>query len=304
MARIQQVLSALSSHHGGALRPGRPEDDVLLELLVRMASSDGVFEDEELHMLQAAVPGWSEVQLRSFIGHTLATNLDLDRVAAACQTDESRWTALRFVARIAWRDAHFDDEEAALLARIADVFGIPHALDRVMREVASPLADRQDPVRLERLLQQIPWGSASFVPGPVASMDLAPLVPADATPITRIGVDHAEVMGIYAEGLVSRFLEGTAFLPWRAIVGCTHASGLESSVRIHTDDGRAWSVVDTRLAGVAWLIDRLHHADALPASSAPPIITRSTGSPKPAPMPETTTSPSLHTWDDADLEES
>jgi uncharacterized tellurite resistance protein B-like protein len=274
MSRIHQALSALRSHDGSAIRPGRPADDALLELLVHMASTDGVFDDEEMALLYGVVPGWSPTQFRALIGRIVAEPIDLQRMAAAWDSDDARWTALRFAARMACRDGRFDLEERSFLQDLADVLNMSSALERVLREVAGPPAERLDPARLAAMVSSLNWGAAAFVPGPVASEDLKPVVPNDATPVVRVGVDHAEVMGIYAEGLVARFLEGVAFLPWAKIVGCTSGTTLESSVRLHTEDGRVWSLVDARMSGVAMLIDRLHRTDADAPTSAAPDIRR------------------------------
>lgn len=272
MSRIHEALSALHSHDGSAVRPGRPADDALLELLIHMASSDGVLDDGELDLLYGVVPGWTPTEFHALIQRLGSEPIDLQRLAAAWDTDDARWTALRFAARMACRDGQFGPEERAFLSDLASVLDLTPALGRVLREVSGPPADQLDPVRLAALVDGLQWGAAVFLPGPVASDDLRPVVPAGATPVVRVGVDHAEVMGIYAEGLVARFLEGAAFLPWSKIVGCTRGAGLESSVRLHTEDGRAWSLVDARMSGVAMLIDRLHRADTdAPASPAPSI---------------------------------
>lgn len=288
MSRIHQALSALHSHDGSAIRPGRPADDALLELLVHMASSDGVFDDEELALLNGVVPSWTPNQVRGLIGRVISTPIDLHRLATAWDSDDARWTALRFAARMAHRDGQVDPEELAFLDDLAHVLELSHALERVMGEVAGPAADRLDPIRLRALVESLKWDAAMTVPGAVASEDLRSVVPFEATPVLRVGVDHAEVLGIYAEGLAGRFLEGVAFLPWSRIVGCTRGAGLESAVRLHVDDGRVWSLVDSRLSGIGLLIDRLHRPDPTPSTTGAPTIRRG--------------EPQSKTWDDSDQE--
>lgn len=259
MSGVQDVVKLLESHAGSRIKPGDPADDALLELLVHIACSDGVVDDTEIALLEAVLPGWSQERLRTFIDEVTAKPLDLDDLASHLETDDQRWNALRFAARMAHRDETIEDEEQGFLDRLASALGLPaDAVDRVHRENATGRLERLDPILLRRLIDAYPWEAADFADGGVMSADLVPMVPEGATPIVRVGVDAAEVMGIYDMGLVARFLEGPAFLRWRSIVTTSRGAGLESSVRIHTDDGRIWSLVDARMSGIQLILDRLY----------------------------------------------
>lgn len=273
MRRVDQVVSLLESQAGSAIRAGNPADDALLELLVHMASSDGVFDDAEIAMLERVLPSWNPTQIRAFIGKVEGSRLDLERLAAALSTEDHKWTALRFAARMAMKDEHLDPHEEAFLGSLSTQLDLPAgALERVLREVAGPPAERLGVEGLRTIINQYQWAAADFVDGPVQSRDLIPVVPQGSTPIVRIGVDQAEIMGLYAEGLVARFLEGAAFLRWRDIVGCTRGVGLESSVRLHTEDGRIWSLIDARMGGIQFLIDRLYRPDKPHRPASAPTI--------------------------------
>jgi hypothetical protein len=272
MTRIGEGLALLDSYAGSAIRPGSPSDDALITLLVWMATSDGHLDDDELEMLDAVL-GLGLDATRAHVFAIRREPLHLDALAAALDTDDRRWTTLRFAARMAGKDRSVAPAERKLLDELAAAFALgAGAVDRALSEIDGPPRDRLDAEVLRQIITSLAWDAAIFADGPVESEDLLPAVPAGATPVLRIGVDQTEVLGVYVEGLVGRFLEGPAFLTWSEIVACHGGIGLESSVRLITESGRIWSVVDSRLAGVARLIDRLHRPD--PAPPRPVLVQR------------------------------
>jgi|JI10StandDraft_1071094.scaffolds.fasta_scaffold550247_2 uncharacterized tellurite resistance protein B-like protein len=269
------VLHILESYAGSAIRVGEPADDALLQLLVRMAFADGTIDEGELAMLRGVLPLPDDDALRSWIQRTLYAAPDFSHLAEAFDTDDRRWLALRFAARMAARDGRLADPEHHLLeALAADLHLPPRALDRVLREMHGPPPELLEPEALRGLLDGLNWDATMAAEGGVASDDLLGVVPAGARPVLRVGVDQAEVLGIYCEGVAGRFLEGPAFLTWRSIVGCGRGEGLESSVRLYTDDGRIWSLIDARLGAIRLLIDRLYRAGDEPTSRPAPVIQR------------------------------
>ncbi len=276
MSRVDDALQQLQTSAGSAIRLGNhPTDDALVKLLVHMALSDGVLDDAELRMLRRIMPEFSDDEIRAWIDQELAAGLDLPAIAKVLDTDDRRWITLRFAARMAWRDEELADEEHDFLAHLATALELPEgALDRVLREMTGPPAERLEPTYLASILSMMPWGAADFAEGDVQSTDLIPHVPPGAEPVARIGVDQSEVIGIYDRGIVARFGEGSAFLHWNRIVSCARGSGLESSVRIHTDDGRIWSLVDARLSGIGLFFDRLFRPDDPSPTGKAPAITR------------------------------
>lgn len=263
MSPVEDALQSLRSFGGGKIRPGaHPSDDAVLECLARIAFSGGVIDDAELAMVSQVVDLPADAA-RTWIEQTLQHPADFDALSEALDTDDRRWTALRFVARMAWKDGELAPAERTFLQELATACDLgDSAMERVLREMAGPPSARLHADALRQIIDDLHWDAAQFAEGPVASGDLVPEVPDGATPVGRIGVDQAEVLGIYEEGLVARFLEGPAFLPWSAIIDCSRGAGLESSVRIHTEDGTTRSLVDARLGAIALLIDRLHRADA------------------------------------------
>lgn len=258
MSGVDRVVSLLQDDHR-TVHQGQDAEQALLELLVHMASSDGVIDDTEIEMLEGVLEGRVASDVRAFIGRVAAEELDLDDLASRLVTEDQRWTALRYAARMAHRDDTLDDSERTFLDDLAGALALDtDAVERVLREDATRTRERFDPEELRTMLEAISWGAADFADGGVASGDLVPHVPDDATPVLRVGVDQAEVLGFYAEGLVGRFLEGAAWIPWPSIVGFSRGTGLDASVRIHTDTGAVHSLVDPRLAGIQTLFDRMY----------------------------------------------
>lgn len=274
MGRLGSGLQILESYAGSAIRRGEASDDALLALLVRMAGSDGHLDDGELAMLHGVLGG-NESEAKAYIRRVQAEPLDLNAVRAALDTDDRRWMTLRFLARMAGRDAQLTPSERGLLDDLARAFDMPEgSVERALREAEGPPAERLTAASLRAIVEAIGWDAAATDLSPVASQDLAAVVPAGAHAVMRIGVDQAEVLGLYEEGLVGRFLEGAAFLPWSTIVGCSRGRGLESSVRVFTEDGRIWSVVDSRLGALALIMDRLYRASDPPRPTQRPVISR------------------------------
>ncbi|MCB9665020.1 MAG: TerB family tellurite resistance protein [Alphaproteobacteria bacterium] len=273
MARLDELVTMLEASPRG-ITAGRPADDALLELLVHLASADGHVDETELAMLGRIRPDLSSDELGAWVARVRATEPDLDHLASAMVSDDERWTTLSFVARMAQEDGVVADDERTFLHRLATALDLsPRAVDRVLHEQSVQRAGRVDPQQLKELVLAYPWESAAFAEGAAQSSDLAPLVPEGATPVMRIGVDTAEVIGLYAEGMVARFLEGPAFLPWSTLVSTSRGSGLAASLRVHTSDGGVWTIIDQRLGGLQLVLDRLHRKEFdLPKGAAPEVL--------------------------------
>lgn len=264
---LDRLADALGAH-GAGLDPADPRDAALLGLLVHVAVQDGVVEDVELALLAGVLPGWRPDEVRALVERTVTRDLDVHVLVDGLGPEDFRWTALRFAARMAARDGALTESERELLGSLARDLRLPDgAAERAIHEVGRPPIDAD---RLRDALAHAGWDAADFAEGPVRSADLAPLVPEDASAITRVGVDGVEVLGLYDRGLVARFAEGAAWIPWTAVVGCDLAPGLGASVRLRTVDGAARTLVDARLAGLQLLIDRLVRPPPPPPSAIRP----------------------------------
>ena len=75
--------------------------------------------------------------------------------------------------------------------------------------------------------------------------------------VARFGVEQVEVAAVFEEGLAANFLEGSNFVAWSELVAYTRVSTLGASLQLHTESGRTWTLVDTRMRGLSLLLDRL-----------------------------------------------
>jgi tellurite resistance protein len=258
MNRFEQGLALLESYAGSTLRPGVPADDALITLLVWVAFSDGHLSPEEHALLQRLL-GLSADETASYAARIRSRPVDLDAIAAALDSDDRRWAALRFAGRMAGSDTTIAPGERSLLERLAQALNLgPDAVLTVLRESQGPRPERLDAAQLRSTVNALAWDVVGLDDGALQSPDLLAVVPDGARPVLRIGLDQVEVIGLFEEGLVARFLEGVAFVRWREVVAAMGGAGVESSARLLTDTGRIWSVVDSRLGALRLLVDRLY----------------------------------------------
>ncbi|MCB9690795.1 MAG: TerB family tellurite resistance protein [Alphaproteobacteria bacterium] len=271
MAVVQDTLDLSGTHVSSVLSPGDPAADAILHLLAHMAFSDGVLHDGELGFLASILPGRTPDALRRWVREVGSEPPLLEEVAEAIQDSDMRWTCLRFTARMAWKDGELQDEERQFLETLADTLGLPRfAVDRVLREM-EPGSERFTTDRIIQVMKSVKWNAVKIASGPIASADLAAVAPPGDPCVCRIGLDKVEVMGIYQTGLSSRFLEGPCFLAWSEIVSYARGLGLGSAVRLVTEGGVAYNLVDSRLTGLCMVLDLLLGGDERPKGEAPKV---------------------------------
>lgn len=252
------ALDPIELRSGSPLQPGRPADDALLDLLASMACSDGEVHDRELDFLvkvrsdlpdRAAVEEWARARARP---------IDLGALRAALSGPDDRWKTLRFAARMAWKDGELADAERAFLAQLAAALELPGgAVDRVLREMQPDDGKRFAGDRLLRTLMDVHWDAVQLASGQLVSEDLQAVAPPGVEVVARVGLEKVEVMALCTTGLVARFQEGAAFLAWSDLVTYTRQASLGEALKLYTEDGRAYALVDQRLAGLGLLLDRL-----------------------------------------------
>lgn len=256
MAELAPDLD-LAPANRSAFAPGQPEADALFHLLAHMAFSDGSIHPEELAFLGHLLPGRDPGDLRAWALHVGSTAPKLDDVARIVTDAESRWTMLRFAARMAWKDGVLEDGERQFLQTLASALDLPASgVDRVLAEMA-PSAKKFDPERILEVVKAVQWRAVQLAAGPLVSPDLLAANPPGSEPICRVGVDRVEVLALCTQGFVGRFQEGAGFVSWGSVVSTEPGSGLGASLRIHCEDGVSWTLVDTRLAGLTLILDRL-----------------------------------------------
>ncbi len=268
------TLETVDLEAGAALTPGRPADDALLGLLASMACSDGSVHEAELDFLVKVRPDLARDQVRAWaLEH--AAPIDPRAVAAVVTDADDRWKTLRFVARMAWKDGELADEEKELVVALADAMGLgPRAVDQVLREMAPDDGRRFTSDRMLRMLMDVHWDAVQLAGGTLVSDDLLAVMPAGSELVARVGLDRVEVMALTTGGIVGRFQQGAAFIGWDELVTYTRSFGLGASVSLHTEDGRTYSLVDSRLSGIGPLLDRLLESRGEPRGEAPRVETR------------------------------
>jgi hypothetical protein len=269
MARVDEYLALLRGE-SNSLETGHPADDAMLALLVHVAFSDGHVDDHELAFLQRVLPGRDEESLRTWVQAACADPIDLIAVAKALPTQDERWKGLRFASRMAWKDGYLAVEEQSLLERLADALALPDgAVERTLQETAP----RSTPLEADKIiaaLQSMKWSAVQLAGGDLASDDLKEVVPAGAKMVCRVGLENVEMLAVFDHGVVARFREGISFLPWDDIVTYTRGFGLGTSVQLHTEDGQRHTLVDSRLSGIAVLLDRLFGLER--EKGEPPVV--------------------------------
>lgn len=256
---------------GSGLTPEQLEDQALLALIVHTAFADRELSESEIAFVERLLPGRDPEQLRAWVARVASRPLDLDAVADALPSAAARWTGLRFAVRMAMKDGHLATTERVLLEGVRVALELPaHALDTLLGELtrAGPQVDVE---RLYEAVRGYDWWSVQLVPPDSLPASLKRPAPADAVPAFGVRVDEVDAIALFDQGLVARFLEGTTFIRWGDIVAYTRVPVLSAAIVLHTEDGHRYRLVDTRLRGLAGLLDRLFHPDR-PPQGTPPVI--------------------------------
>lgn len=270
---MSKLMEDLALASGGGLVPGRPADDALLSLLASMACSDGTIHDKELEFLSAIRKDLSRVDLERWVREH-KRRPDLATLATRIVSPDDRWKTLRFAARMAWKDGEIASSEQQFLRELAAALSLTAmGVERVLREMQPDSGHRFTAERILRTLLDLHWDAVQLASGNLVSEDLLGVSPPHLEVVARVGLEKVEVMALATEGLVARFQEGPAFLPWNDLVTYTRERGLGEGLRLHTEDGRAFTLVDQRLAGLALVLDRLLDEErSAPREEAPPKI--------------------------------
>jgi uncharacterized tellurite resistance protein B-like protein len=273
MPRVDDYLNLVDDPKRHGFTPGHPADDALIALLAHMAFSDGEVHERELDFLQRVLPGRHGADLKMWAMAAGARPLDLDAVAAALPTHEEAWKGLRFAARMAWKDGMIADAEVELLSRLAAALELPEAaVQRVLDETEGHVVTEVTAAKVKETMLALNWDSVQLATGPLMS-DLKEIVPDGYESVVRVGLEKVEVLGVFAEGVAGRFLEGTAFVHWRDIVTYSRVPVLGASMQIHTETGRTWTLVDTRMRGLGRLFDRLFAIERGEEPHTAPVVT-------------------------------
>ncbi|MBA2322371.1 MAG: TerB family tellurite resistance protein [Deltaproteobacteria bacterium] len=257
--------------------PARPSDEALLALLTFVAGSDGSIHDREVDFLAKLFPTRPRATLEAEAARfRQASDFALLAIADQFHSDDQRWLGLRFADRMAWRDGTLDDAERKLLGEVAVAMGLPnHAVERVVQEMRPDRKERLSPERMVKVVRELRWDSVQLASGDLVSPDLAALVPPGSQVVVRVGIDRVEVLALCTDGLLARFQDGAAFVAWDDLVSYGREGAIGTGVRLTTEDGREYVLVDHRLTGLCRLLDRL--LDDRERKQGAPIVSRLRG---------------------------
>lgn len=256
MARVDDLLATIDD-------PGRPladpgaDDDPLLALLVHLAFSDEVLQEDELALLERLRPGMEVGELLDWSMAVHDQDLDLQALADALPTEEERWSALRLAARMICMDGELDRLELRDLERLAAAFDLTGEAVRVVVKEVIAEAGTPDLDHLLQSLSSMFW--ETLVPrhgGPDG--ELAQVVPDGLEPICTMLYEDMEVAGLYYDGLATEFETGPDFVRWAEIERYTRVPVPGAALHLRMVDGSGYSVGDPRLRDLGQLLDRIY----------------------------------------------
>lgn len=265
MTRVDELLALIDDPSRPAAGPGA-DDDPLLALLVHLAFSDEVLQEDELALLERVRPGKSVGELMEWAIEIQERALDLDELRRALPTEEERWSALRLAARMICMDGDLDALELEDLDRLAKAFALGgDPVRTVVREVVAE-AGTPDVDHLLRSLSSMFWEELVPAHGGVEG-ELAAAVPEGAEAICSMHFGELEVAGLYREGLVAAFESGIDFVPWEEVARYTRVPVPGAALHLRMADGSSRSVADPRLRDIGQLLDRIYGVDGTPEAT-------------------------------------
>lgn len=230
--------------------------DAVLSLLAHVAFADGTFQADEFTLLQQLVPRMPSNELRTWVEETVKRPFDAEATSKALGSEQQRWKALRFAARMAWTDRVLESHEMAFLVELAAAFELPpDAVENVLDVMVGRGNGEVGDAGVRAALIGMIWEELDFNPGHPRSA-LARVAPDEGA----VGVLYAEGMeclALFPSGLAGGFREGDAFVGWSDIESYNRVPVFGAAVRLELRDGRDLTLVDVRLRPIAGFLDRL-----------------------------------------------
>jgi hypothetical protein len=262
MSRVAEYLALIEQPDHPPLRGDHPHDGPLLSLLVHLAYSDGIVQDDELALLSRIRPDLDVAGVMEWAAGVAEQSFDPRLLAAAIPGVDDRWVTLQLATRMVCMDGDVAIEEMGILRDLAECFSLeasapddavaevvaqggPIARDRVSASLRNMMWDRIEPTRDE------------------PESDLRDVEPADATHVCTMIMDGEEVAALYFEGLLARFEAGPRFVHWTDIVTYTRVPVPGASFHLHTA-GQHLKMNDPRMRDVGRLLDYIYGREALP----------------------------------------
>ena len=116
MSRVAAFIKAAEANSDTILEGSHPADGVFRSLLVHLAFSDGLVQEEEFSLLRRVFPGASDTQILNWVIDETDSPMDFSALGRACKNPEERMDCLRFATQMAAMDGVITlDEKIALM---------------------------------------------------------------------------------------------------------------------------------------------------------------------------------------------
>ena len=260
MARAEELLALIDNAKAVAADAGA-DDDPLLCMLVQLAFSDEVLQEDELALLERVRPGRSATELMEWALGIYGTPIDVEALRNVLPTEVERWDCLRLAARMIFMDGELDDSEIADLAVLAEGLELPASAAEVVVGEILAIAGAPDIQRLKRSIASMFWESLTprreSLAGP-----LNEVVPGGSQLICTMSAGSDELLGVYDEGFAAVFESGPRFVPWADVRRYTRVPVPGAAIHLGLSSGERLSVVDSRMKDMRPLLDRIYGVGA------------------------------------------
>ena len=256
MSRVSQYLELISDPGLPSLSPGDPSDGVLWALLVHLAFSDGVVQGDEFALLERVRADLDPSDLMEWAMAQAMEDFDVASLAAVVARGEAPIDVLRFAARMICLDGDVADEEQLLLVDLASTLGLgPLAPSEVIDEIVAR-GGTLSTDRVTESLRNMMW--VSLVPrrGDPEAADMVVAAP-NGEAVCTLNLGDEEVGALYIDGLLARFDDGPAFVPFDRITTYTRVPVPGAGFHLRTVTGDHHSVSNHRMRDLGALLDYL-----------------------------------------------
>ena len=257
MSRVDEYLALIDDPDAPALETGHPADGPLLGLLVHLAYSDGVVQDDEAALLARVRPDLEHTALLDWAADLAKTPYDMSSLTEVAATNTGRRNILRFAARMVCLDGDIAREEIWSLKQLAVVLGLP---DDAPATAVDEIVARGGEISRELVAQSLRnmlW--RELIPRrDDLEPTLAALAPTDTDPVCVITLDDEEIAGLFFEGLVAHFDSGPDWVLFKDIATYTRVPVPGAAFHLHTRDGRHLAMSNPRLRDIGALLDFIY----------------------------------------------
>jgi len=238
IALLDDPSRTLQGHH--------PLDDVLGTLLVHLAFSDGVIQDDEIAFFARILPDRSRGEVLRWAERRVGRPVDLEALAPLSRTPGERRGLLGLAARVVGLDCAVATEEIVALHRLVEHLDLPGS---AIREAIAEVVASGGPVAPDR------------VQAAVAGMTwhhLVPLPSADPALVVlgRSAGGAADVV-VEREALWARFESGEARVRFDEIVSYTRLPVRGRAFHVRTD-ARDLTLAPPAFRDLGRLLDRIY----------------------------------------------